>query len=234
MTADVPGRPRAVVVIGAGPRFERRFAEALSLAGFERADRPGGDGHVPVVVSWLDGEPEVGGQGLDPAWITVGGRAAGGPALPADVSAEALLFFVARALPAAQDLRRDRRVLAPLVVRYRRTGAGSAADAEPTRQGELLDVSRGGAFVRSLMPPRTGERLHLDVAAGPQGPLVLDGTVVRSLRVDLERGIVQDEGRPGVPVPSHPGFGVAFDPPGEVALTRLDTLVGLLSESSVS
>lgn len=233
MTPDDRPRTRAVVVLGGGPRFERRFAEALHLGGFERRSRVTESPDVPVIVSWLDGDPELAPGDVGSSWVVVGGPPSGGPALPAEVSAEALLFFVARALPAVQDLRRDRRVLAPLVVRYRRRLDGPQGSGEPTRQGELLDVSRGGAYVRSLLPPRTGERLHLEVAAGPDGPLALDGTVVRSLRVDLERGIVHDDGRPGVPVPSHPGFGIVFEDPGEAALTRLDALVALLSSSPV-
>jgi hypothetical protein len=231
VTPDDRPRTRAVVVLGGGARFDRRFAEALRLGGFERRSQVADIPDAPVIVSWLDGDPKLEPGDVDSSWIVIGGPPAGGPVLPTEASAEALLFFVARALPAVHDLRRDRRVLAPLVVRYRRRLDSSQASDEPVRQGELLDVSRGGAYVRSLMPPRTGERLHLEVAAGPHGSLELDGVVVRSLRVDLERGIVYDDSRPGVPVPSHPGFGIIFEAPGEAALIRLDVLVTLLSGS---
>ena len=228
MAADQGGSSRSVVVLGAGPVFERRFAEALRLAGFRRL-ASADEGGAAVVLSHLDSAAEATEAAPEPHWVVIGGPAGGGPSLPAEVSAESLLFFVSRALPLARDQRRDPRVLAPLLVRYRRDAEVGDSGRRPVRQGELLDVSRGGAFIRSLMPPRVGERLELEIAAGPGGAVAVAGTVVRALRVDLEQGIVHADGRPGVPVPSHPGFGVVFDPAGTSVLDRLDALVAVLA-----
>jgi uncharacterized protein (TIGR02266 family) len=119
---------------------------------------------------------------------------------------ERLLSF-AKAELDAEALRGSPRVLADLPVRITHGGI--------TRKEFLVDVSGGGAFVRSTLPVAMGDTLELHLR------------VPRSLTGVTVKGVVAWQRQTG----DAPGFGVQFveDDPKERA--RLDKLLSRLSAS---
>lgn len=210
-----------VVVYGIGARFDRRFGPALRVSGYitEAATKADAEQECPVIVSYLDGEPERL-PDLDRPQVAARCIWISDHALPEFAhrpkvrlkegdSAEELIFHIGGISTGPGQRRREERHLASIQVGYRVRGKGSE---ETARISRLTNLSLGGAFVRSLDPPAEGTPVQLEFELShDRPPMVLNGRVVYRLIADLDRGVVRNPANPDRTLAAHPGFAVAFD-----------------------
>jgi hypothetical protein len=215
---------KVVAVIGRGTRFDRRFGAALEAAGYGIREMPAGpaEGVCAYVLSRLDGEleamPLLDDQDKAQRCILISdqpppdGSRRPAVMLAEKISAEMLLFHLTSICHDAAQRRADERIATSLVVRYRVITDDGGALPEPV-ESELFNLSLGGAFIRSLRPPPLGSRVQLELeVSADRPPLSLRGRVVHQVVADLEQGmIVHGSGDQRRPLPTHPGFAVAFD-----------------------
>ena len=151
--------------------------------------------------------------------------------IPDGAAPESLLFLLGSVLHESAQRRKHKRVLAPIRVQYH--AVPTISDPFPTIvHSVLVNLSLGGAFIRSLNPPDTDGLLELEIPFGDVD-IVVRGRVLYHLRVDLEHGIVYTPQNPDRPIPSHPGFAIQFEAFDESARLALKQLLDFLEDAQL-
>ena len=212
---------KTLLVYGYGEKFKNRYGTALVNSGFNiqiAEDHPPSEVNV-YLISDLDGEvttlPD---ERIDKKKLLyIYSKSKTHPEIEThsshtiDVTPEALLFMLGDIVHDVASKRKNQRYLTPIPVHFR--AHPSISDPFPAiNRSVLVNLSLGGAYIRSLNPPQINTEMELTINSNTNSqPIVVTGRVLYHLVIDLKKGLVTSTLDRNTAVPSHPGFAVRFD-----------------------